>query len=151
MENHLSFHTYWLYLASLTLRNWYLLKCMEKQGEWTTRAVILLSLFFLFCFKLLITTSQIGCFRLWKYLPRKIKSFLQKPVASIASNTHTESRLTNQQRSSSSSSSYSDSQPMRQDVTNQVQQPIREAVTESKLSIPSASPVHIHGIMSSEL
>lgn len=68
-----------------------------------------------------------------------------KPVASIASNTHTESRLTNQQRSSSSSSSYSDSQPMRQDVTNQVQQPIREAVTESKLSIPSASPSNKSG------
>lgn len=48
VENHLSFHTYWLYLASLTLRNWYLLKCMEKQGEWTTRAVILLSLFFFY-------------------------------------------------------------------------------------------------------
>lgn len=38
---------------------------------------------------------------------------------------------------------------MRQDVTNQVQQPIREAVTESKLSIPSASQVF--GIMNSEL
>lgn len=79
----------------------------------------------------------------------KTKSFLQKPIASIASNTPTESRLTNQQRSSSSSSSYSDSQPMRQDVTNQVQQPIRETVTESKLSIPSASQVH--GIMNTEL
>ena len=65
-------------------------------------------------------------------------SIQQKPVTGIVS--PAESRMTSQQRSSSSGS-YSDSQPIRQDVTNQVQQPIREAVPETGSSVQGSNQV----------
>lgn len=57
VENHLSFHTYWLYLASPTLRNWYFIKCMGK-ARWMDHkgSDIVKFVFFLFCFYIYCTT-----------------------------------------------------------------------------------------------